>query len=249
MMGASEIRSQSRGGILTITIDRPAKRNAITAEMCEALHDAWRSFAASDTDRVAILTAAGDDVFSAGADLNAPPPKFWRAVPNLGVPLDKPVIAATSGLVIGAGVVLVTMSDLCIASDSTKFIYPEAKVGVALGVVSALAARIPHKVAMELALTGAPIDAQRAYDVGFVNRVVPVGRQLAAATEMAEMLAENAPLVIGMLKSAMLRTLPKSPVELRYEMERAVDGVLESEDAKEGPRAFLEKRKPRFTGR
>jgi enoyl-CoA hydratase len=248
-MNSTEIHYEARGGILTITIDRPSKRNAISADMCEALHQCWRRFAASETERVAILTSAGDDVFTAGADLNAPPPKFWQAVPNLGVPLDKPVIAAVSGLVIGAGVVLVAMSDLCVASETTKFIYPEAKVGVALGVISALAARVPHKIAMELALTGQPIDARRAYDVGFVNRVVPVGQQLAAARELAETLAENAPLVMAMLKNAMLKTLAKSPAELRYEMERAVETVLNSADAKEGPRAFLEKRKPRFSGK
>ena len=87
-MSAGEIRYESVNGIATITIDRPAKRNALTSAMCEDLHAAWRRFADGD-DRVAILTAAGNDVFTAGADLNDPPPRFWQAVPNLGVPVSK----------------------------------------------------------------------------------------------------------------------------------------------------------------
>jgi enoyl-CoA hydratase/carnithine racemase len=95
-MNQDEIRYQSADGIAVITIDRPKKRNALSGPMCDALHAAWRRFAASDQDRVAILTGAGNDVFTAGADLNDPPPRFWEAVPNVGVPVSKPIIAAVA---------------------------------------------------------------------------------------------------------------------------------------------------------
>src|SRR5581483_4924978 len=154
--------------------------------------------------RVAILTAAGDDIFTAGADLNDPPPRFWQAVPNVGVPVSKPIITAVAGPVVGAGVSIVAMSDLCVAAENTRFIYPEAKVGIAVGLVSSIAARIPHKLAMELLLIGDAMDVQRAYQIGLVNRVVPAGAQVATATEMARMIAANAPLVVGLLKDMAL---------------------------------------------
>ena len=115
--------------------------------------------------------------------------------------------------------------------------------------ISSVVARIPHKLAMELTLLGDAVSAERAYQVGFVNRVVPPGEQLAAAREMAKTLAANAPLVVGMLKDMMLDTMPRGPVEEMYRTQRAVDRVMQSEDAKEGPLAFREKRRPQFRGR
>jgi len=244
-----EIHYQSADGVATIRIDRPAKRNALTAAMCDQLHAAWLRFAASEEDRVAILTAAGDDIFTAGADLNDPPPRFWQAVPNVGVPVSKPIITAVAGPVVGAGVSIVAMSDLCVAAENTRFIYPEAKVGIAVGLVSSIAARIPHKLAMELLLIGDAMDVQRAYQIGLVNRVVPAGAQVATATEMARTIAANAPLVVGLLKDMALETMPRGPVERMYHTQRAIDRVLQSADAKEGPAAFREKRKPSFRGR
>jgi enoyl-CoA hydratase/carnithine racemase len=248
-MSEGHIRYEAADGIALITIDRPAKRNALTSAMCADLYAAWQRFAASDDVRVAILAAAGDDIFTAGADLNDPPPQFWQAVPNIGVPVSKPIITAVSGPVIGAGVVIVAMSDLCVASETARFIYPEAKVGIALGLVSSLATRIPQKVAMELMLLGEPVDAARAYQVGMVNRVVPAGRQVQAARDMARVLAANAPLVVGMLKDMALDALPHGSTEAMYHNQRAINRVLHSEDAKEGPRAFREKRAPQFRGR
>jgi enoyl-CoA hydratase/carnithine racemase len=248
-MSQGEIRYESTAAIAVITIDRPAKRNALTSAMCDDLHAAWRRFAASEADRVAILTAAGNDVFTAGADLGDPPPHFWQAVPNVGVQVSKPIITAVSGLVVGAGVTMVAMSDLCVAADNTKFIYPEAKVGIALGLVSSIAARIPHKLAMELLLIGDAVAVERAYQIGLVNRVVPQGEQVAVAREMAKVIAANAPLVVGMLKDMALETMPRGPVERMYRTQAAIDRVLQSEDAKEGPLSFREKRPPNFRGR
>jgi len=248
-MSQGEIRYQSADGIAVVTIDRPAKRNALTAAMCDDLYAAWRRFAASEEDRVAILTAAGNDVFTAGADLNDPPPRFWQAVPNVGVSVSKPIIAAVAGPVVGAGVTFVAMSDLCVAADNTKFIYPEAKVGIAVGLVSSIAARIPHKLAMELLLLGDAVGVERAYQIGLVNRIVPAGEQLKVAEELARTIAANAPLVVGLLKDMALETMPRGPVEQMYRAQRAIDRVLQSEDAKEGPASFREKRKPNFRGR
>ncbi|MBL8385212.1 MAG: enoyl-CoA hydratase/isomerase family protein [Burkholderiales bacterium] len=242
------VRYDAADGIAVITIDRPAKRNALSVQVCDQLEAAWQRFAASDGDRVAILTATGDEIFTAGADLNAPPPEFWKAVPGIGVPVPKPVIAAVAGLVIGGGVSMTMMCDLCVAAENTRFVYPEARVGVALGMISAVAARMPHKIAMELMLLGEPIDARRAHEVGFVNRIVPVGEQLAAAQQMGRTLAASAPLVLSMLKEMVGETLPTSPVEAMYAARRRVARVLDSADAKEGLAAFREKRPPRYTG-
>jgi len=244
-----EIHYESADGIALITIDRPRKRNALSGAMCEALYAAWQRFAASDQDRVAILTAAGNDVFTAGADLNDPPGRFWEAVPNVSAAVAKPIIAAVAGPVVGGGVTLVAMSDLCVAAENTTFVYPEAKVGITGGVISAIAARIPYKIAMELLLIGDSMDVERAHQIGLVNRIVPVGEQLAVAKSMARTIAGNAPLVVGLLKEMVLKTIPRSPVEEMYLAQRAIERVRQSEDAKEGPLSFREKRKPNFRGR
>lgn len=248
-MSAGLIRYEAADGVALITIDRPAKRNALTSAMCADLHAAWQRFAASENERVAILTASGDDIFTAGADLNDPPPQFWQAVPNLGVPVAKPIIAAVAGPVIGAGVTMVAMSDLCVAAANTRFIYPEAKVGIAIGLVASIAARIPHKLAMELVLLGEAVAVERAYQAGLVNRIVAPGEQVSVARQMAGVIAANAPLVVGLLKEMVLETIPQSPVEAMYHAQRKINRVLQSEDAKEGPLAFREKRAPQFRGR
>lgn len=238
----------STDGIARITIVRPAKRNALTAAMCDQLHAAWLRFQASAEDRVAVLAAEGD-TFCAGADLRAPPPQFWRAMPAVAVNLDKPVIAAVQGAVVGGAVAMVTFCDLCVAAEDARFIYPEARVGVAQGMISAITARIPHKIAMELMLLGEPISARRAYEAGFVNRVVPAAEVLDTALAMAATLAKSAPLVLGLLKRLADRTVPHSPAESACALQAEVQTVLTSADAAEGLAAFRDKRPPRFDGR
>jgi enoyl-CoA hydratase/carnithine racemase len=244
----SSVTYESSAGIAQITINRPEKYNVIDHSVVEGLNQAWHRFSASD-DRVAILTANGDKAFSAGANLKDIPHDFWRAVPGVGVPVDKPVIVATSGIVVGGALVLVQFADLAIAADNTVFSYPEAKVGYSGGLISSLAARIPHKIAMELLLVGGQLDAHRAYEVGLVNRVVPTGDQLTVARQFATQIAANAPLVVKLLKDFVGATLPKGPSEQAAIARATVEAVNTADDYREGIAAFLDKRAPVFSGR
>jgi enoyl-CoA hydratase/carnithine racemase len=244
----SSVTYVSSGGIAEIAINRPEKYNVIDHSVVDGLNQAWRRFNASD-DKVAILTASGDKAFSAGANLKDIPHDFWRAVPGVGVPVDKPIIAATSGLVVGGALVLVQFADLAVAADNTVFSYPEAKVGFSGGLISSLAARIPHKIVMELLLIGGSIDAARAYEVGLVNRVVPVGEQRKVARQFAEQIAANAPLVLKLLKDFVGATLPKGPSEAAAIARATVEAVNTADDSREGLAAFAEKRAPVFSGR
>lgn len=246
-MSDGSIRYQAEAGIATIVIDRPAKRNALTAPMCEQLRAALERLRDGD-ERVGILAAEGP-TFCAGADLGAPPSEFWKALPELGVLVDKPLIAAVQGPVVGLGLTITVFCDLCVAAEDTRFVYPEAKVGISKGAISALSARVPHKIAMELMLLGGPMDAARAYDVGLVNRVVPTGRQVEEARAIARVLADSAPLVLAQLKTLARETLPHSPIETMYRAAAIAGKVAASRDAREGTQAFREKRPPRYEGR
>lgn len=238
----------SRDNIAVIAINRPEKRNALSVAVVDELTKAWRRFNASD-DRVAVLTATGDQSFTVGADLDDIPHDLWRAIPGIGVEIEKPIVGAVAGWVVGGGLVLANQCDLLVAADNTTFLYPEAKVGFSGGLISSLAARIPHKIAMEVLLVGEALTARRAYEVGFVNRIVPVGEQREAARDYARKLAANAPLVVQLLKRFVGRTLPKGPSELAGIARRDVDVVTGSDDLAEGLAAFGDKRPPFFQGR
>jgi len=233
--------------IAVIALNRPEKRNAINNATAIALRAAWERFNAGD-ERVAILTHAGEH-FSVGVDIKDPAEDFPACVPNVGVALEKPLIAAVSGWVVGGGVVMVQMADLCVAADNARFTFPEAKVGFTGALVAGLAARIPHKVAMELMLLGEEVGADRAYQVGLVNKVVPAAQVRDAAMQYARRLAQNAPLVLALLRQSVAAVLPKGPSENAAHGRFAIQRVRQSEDAKEGVASFREKRKPRFTGR
>jgi enoyl-CoA hydratase/carnithine racemase len=243
----SIVTYDSRDGVAEITINRPDKHNVIDHSVVDGLHQAWHRFNAS-SDHVAILTANGDRAFSAGANLKDIPHDFWRAVPSVGVQVEKPIIAAIGGLVVGGGLVLVQFADLAIAAENTVLSYPEAKVGYSGGLISSLAARIPHKIAMELLLVGGSIDAHRAYEIGLVNRVVPVGDQLTVARKFATEIAANAPLVLKLLKNFVGATVPKGPSEAAAIARATVEAVNTADDYREGIAAFFEKRAPSFKG-
>ena len=236
------------GPVARITIDREARLNRLDADVVAGLEAAWRRFMAEDAHRVALLGAAGDRAFSAGADLTAVPHDLWRGIPGVGVAVDKPVVAAVRGWCVGGAMVLTTMADLLVAADDAKFSYPEVKVGFSGGLIATLADRIPHKIAMELLLLGETIDARRAYEVGYVNRVVAPGELDATALELARRIAANAPLPSRMLKRFVGEVLAKGPTERAGIARAQVEEVNASADWEEGRAAFLEKRAPRFDG-
>lgn len=237
----------SNDGKTTIfTINRPDAKNAINSEVANEMMAKFAEFDASD-QRVAIITAEGD-YFSCGADLKDLP-ILWKAFPSLGITTEKPVISAVTGDCIGAAFMMTVLSDLCVASENAVFHYPEAKFGVTGGVAATLAARIPHKIAMDILLMCTPISAQRAYEVGFVNRVVPQGQALAAALEMAREMETMAPLVLKTLKRFVIDTLPVSPSELRARADRDLEVIRASEDRVAGVKALYDGTIPTFYGR
>ena len=251
-----EIDFDAVDGIAVVTIDRPQARNAINRGVIEGLRQAWQKLEADATLRVGILTGSGDKAFCAGMDLKQAaatqlriPPRDMFPVLGDVVRIDKPVIAAVNGVAYAGGFLFAQMCDLCIASDNAQFGITEAKVGRGMPWAAPLAHMLPQRVMMELLLTGQPMSAQRACELGYVNAVVPLAQLRDKALEMARTIAANAPLTV---KAA------RELVYLSSEMGRSAglraayhlfESVYLSEDAQEGPRAFAEKRAPRWTGR
>ncbi|MBW3668739.1 MAG: enoyl-CoA hydratase/isomerase family protein [Actinobacteria bacterium] len=239
-----------------ITINRPEKRNALDVEVREGLFKAFDAMGGDDDVLVVVLTGAGDKAFCAGGDLKemsatslkVPPPDF---VPQLerNIHLDKPVIAAVNGIAYGGGFLLAQTCDLCVAAESARFAITEARWGRGSPWAAPLPWLIPPRLALELLVTADPIDAQRAFDVGLVNRVVPDGRLVAETQALACRIAENAPLSVRAGKAMVYATTEHHRSAAFEEAERLYERVYLSDDAQEGPLAFKERRAPQWQGR
>lgn len=237
--------------IATITINRPDKLNALTGDVVTGIRKALIQLNDSD-DRCAIIRGAGDRAFSVGADLRDPPrdPALWECMPGVGVDVDKPLIAAVSGYCVGGAYCLVQFCDIAVADETADFFYPEAQIGFCGGLIAGLAARLPQKIAVEFMMTGKHFNAQRAYDVGMINKVMPKGELMAGAMAYAEIFRDSAPLVLSTLKRFVRNeVINRGPSEQSALAQRDLLAVSRSEDQQEGGRAFAEKRKPVFKGR
>jgi enoyl-CoA hydratase len=236
-------------GTTLITINRPERRNAICAETALMLQKAFVDFERSPTQKAAVVTGAGNEAFSGGADTGNFP-ELWRCIPTVGFETTKPIVSAVGGWCVGGALVLSMMCDLTVAAENAKFSYPEARLGFTGGLIAGLAARIPHKIAMEMMLLCRVLDPQRAYAIGLVNEVVPTGQQVPVALKMAREMAEFSPLVLKTLKRFVTEgVLAQGPSEQSGRAQRTLHEVKESEDAEEARLAVREKRKAAFKGR
>jgi enoyl-CoA hydratase/carnithine racemase len=255
--GSSEVvRYERRGPAAWVTIDRPEARNALNRAVREGLFTATTRFDEDPAAAVMVLTGAGDVAFSAGGDLKemaaegleVPPPDF---LPQFQRNLfsAKPIIAAVNGLAYAGGFLLVQNCDLVIAADHARFAITEVKVGRGAPWAAPLPSLIPPKVALQLLLTGDPITADRAYELGLVNEVVPAAGLPDRVQAWAERIAANAPLSVRAAKEMVYATRELPLSEAYAEAERLFEPVYRSADAREGPQAFAERRPPRWRGR
>jgi crotonobetainyl-CoA hydratase len=262
-MSEPAVLVERREHVLLVTLNRPAARNAINLEVATLLGDALELAENDPEIRALVLTGAGDKAFSAGADLKALAngdrlyPKgreHWGFGGYVSHPISVPTIAAVNGFALGGGTELALASDLIVASELAKFGLPEVKRGLvaAAGGAFRLPVQLPPKIAMELMLTGEPVDAATAQRLGLVNRVVAADKVLDEALALAEVICANAPLAVQASKRIALGIVEgKVPSEeaIWAQSNAEIFGVMHSEDAKEGPRAFAEKRAPVWKAR
>ncbi|NQW09643.1 MAG: enoyl-CoA hydratase/isomerase family protein [Alphaproteobacteria bacterium] len=255
-------KTETRGRVLHVTIDRPKVMNALHPPAHRDLADAFDRFAGDPELWVAVITGAGDRAFCAGSDLKhmaSAAPGQGDATPESGFAgltqrfgMNKPIIAMVNGLALGGGLEIALACDLVIAADHATFGFPEPKVGLAAmgGGLHRLARQIPLKQAMGLALTGRTIDAVEARSLGIVNEAVPSSALEATTQRWVEMILSCAPLAVQATKSVMMDSLDHASLIAAIGHEYpAARRMLDSRDAEEGPRAFAEHRSPSWQGR
>jgi enoyl-CoA hydratase/carnithine racemase len=242
-------------GIAIITLNRPEARNCLGKEIRAGLFAAWERFERDPNLRVAILTGAGEKAFCAGGDLKemtelrlTVPPRDMFPFPGDNIELSKPTIAAVNGVAFAGGWMIAQACDLCVASTRAQFGITEVKVGRSSPWAAPLIHMIPQRIMMEIVLTGRPITAQRAYEIGLVNRLAEPAELMPAALNLAAEILEGAPLSVRAAReTVMLSTEMGRSAALRA-ARHASEYTYRSEDAQEGPRAFAEKRRPQWKG-
>jgi enoyl-CoA hydratase len=252
---AGVLLTEVRGHVLIITLNRPEAKNAFNAELSEALSAALDRLDEDPALRVGVLTGAGGS-FSAGMDLKALLKGERSATAKRGgfgimtLPPNKPLIAAIEGYAVAGGMELALCCDLLVATDTSKLGLPEVKRGLVAvgGGLFRLPKRIPYHIVMELALTGELVPAERLQELGLISRVVAKGEALAAALELAERIAVNAPLALAATKQILAKAAEWSDEEAWGEQRKLARAALTSKDAQEGARAFAEKRAPVWRG-
>ena len=262
---------EKRGGIAYVTLNRPEKRNAFSPEMIVRLVEVWADVANDPDVRVVLLTGAGDQAFSSGGDLGSTIPLMMRTRPPVGeweerfsadrkqlyaailrnATFFKPVVAAINGHALAGGAEMILSTDIRVMSAEATIGVTEVRRGLIAGGGSLvrLARQLPWAQAMELALVGEPITAQQALAIGLVNRVTTPGEVMATAEDLARRISLGAPMALAKTKEAMVRSNGR-PLDEAFAIEaQCTKDNAALDDAKEGPRAFMEKREPKFTGR
>jgi enoyl-CoA hydratase/carnithine racemase len=253
---ANTVLYEVTDAVAVVTIDRPERRNALDLATCDALLASWQRAQDDDEVQVVVVTGVGGKAFCAGFDVADKTAgvelSVERFAPRVGTRsrIDKPVIAAVNGPAVAAGVALVEACDLCVAAETAWFALNEVTLGIGLEPFVQSLWSLPQKVLIEMMMTGKPLPARRAYDVGFVNQVAPDGQALSCALELARTIAANAPLIVRASKEMVYRGHDAMGMtEALREAERAFAPAAASDDAKEGFRARRERRPPVWRGR
>ena len=268
---AKHLLFEKRNGIAYVTLNRPEKRNAFSPEMIVRLVDVWKEVADDASVRVVLLTGAGNQAFSSGGDLGSTIPLMMRTRPPVGeweerlaadrkllyaailrdASFFKPVVVAINGHALAGGAEMILSTDIRVMSSEATIGVTEVRRGLIAGGGSLvrLARQIPWAQAMELVLVGEPITAAQALQIGLVNRVVPPSELLSVAEDLARRISLGAPIALAKSKEAIVRSSGR-PIEEGFAIEAACTKEnARTEDAREGPRAFMEKRPAVFKGR